>query len=91
MWVEWAAPYNPADEIQSRIDNDKKPTIEEGSTSRACIEEENTTEYSWEWDFEPILIPSFDENGNQTGFEVPEDEDPDNLCPTLDEINKMYE
>ena len=91
MWIETTTSYSPENEIQSIIDENNKPKIEEESTTRACIEEENTGEYLWEWDFEPILRPTFDENGKQTWFEVPEDEDPDNLCPTLEEINKMYD
>jgi hypothetical protein len=98
MWgIEWCdsyisgeEPYNPACEIQDRIQNGPQPIVEEGSTSRVCIEDE-TPDYTGEGDFQPILVPTFDENGNQTGFKVPESEDPDNLCPTESELNNAYE
>ncbi len=91
MWIESGSSYNPEDAIQSIIDNWTPPKFEEWSTSQACIEDSQESNYSWDSDFEPILVPTFDENGNQTWFDVPEEEDPDNLCPTQEEIDKMYD
>lgn len=83
MRIEWGSPYDPKEAIQKNIDNGKQPTFDEGSTSWACVEDAEIP-YTWSWDFEPILEPTID------GFNVPEDEDPDNICPTQEEINNMY-
>ncbi len=85
----WELSYNPESAIQHIIDTGKKPTLEEGSVSWVCIEE-SVTSYDWEWDFEPIFEPTFDEKGNQTGFEIPEEQDPDNLCPTQEELDSAF-
>lgn len=87
--TQWETPYNPEEAIQTIIDTGKKPPIEEGWVSWACIEEPKAA-YEWQGDFEPILEPTFDENGNQNWWDIPESDDPDNLCPTEEEITSAY-
>ena len=89
MGIEGGSPYNTEKAIQNIINNGEKPAIEEWSTSWVCIEDSETP-YTWDWDFEPILEPTFDENGNQTWWDIPEDDDPDNLCPTEEELKNAY-
>lgn len=88
MWAEQSS-YNPEEAIKNWMKAKNSPKYEEWSTSQACTTNLEK-QYKGDGDFEPLLQPTFNENGNQTSFEIPENEDPDNVCPSPEDINAAY-